>query len=129
MSLSDAFLGHHIDVQLLVFAQKHHLDRILLFTLGVCVLDGYYRIVWVDRHDVFRSDLKLVAVLADAIELEVDRAFAAHLLASALFAANVGVDLVTYERDQSEPMGNELIVKCRCVFANFHDVDGKRWHF
>ena len=112
MSLSDAFFGHHGDVQLLVFAEQHHFNWVFFLSLRVCVLHWNHRVVRVDRNDVFRSDLDLVTVFADGKQFEVDGTLVAHLLARAFVALHVVVNLVADQRNQPEPVSDELVVQC-----------------
>ena len=72
MNLSDSFLCDHVDVKLLVLAQKHQLNRVFLLPLSVSILDRNHRIVRIDWHDILGGDFDLVTIFANSEQPEVD---------------------------------------------------------
>ena len=129
VNFTNAFLGYHVDVKLLVLAQQHQLDWVFFLSLSICVLHWNHRVVRVNWHDILRRDFSLIAVFTDTEKSEVYRALAAHLFAGALLTFDIVVNLIGNQRDQTKSVGNEFIMQCRCVFSHLNQVNRHCWHF
>lgn len=124
MHLSNAFLGNHSQVELLVFAEHHESDRVSLLSIILVVNDRLDSRLHVAPCDVLRCHFVPVAVsVAKLVHLEVHGALWTHLVACTLLTGQELIDVFTNQRDESKTVRKELIMKSRCVLFNLHQIN------
>ena len=128
MHFGSALLGNKVHVQSLVATQHHDQDRGLL-----CVpvrpvshrdnTGGYF---WAN---MLCGDFEFLLIRrASGVQSEVDLAVGTTIaLAIDTFLHDVVlVHLSAYQRDQAKTVCNELIMQCRIVLLDLHNVDCHR---
>lgn len=130
MLLSNAFAGYHLEFKLLAYAQLHdgdwvqRLAGLVVHELYRCHLQLLPPVVYVVRRDL------VATATSGHIQVKDDRALGATTRLTVAQVAEIKVvDIVGDERDEAAAVSNELVMKCRGVLADLHDVDCHRRHF